>query len=89
MVLGEEFGEALECGEGFDVCVDQLMHGTMAAGAEHGEVLGLRFADAAGQGDAVVGFDQVKAGVFLLWDGAAGLADNISGLGALTGQFLG
>ena len=57
MVLGEEFGEALEGGEGFDVCVDQLMHGSVAAGAQHGEVLRLGFTDAAGQGDAVVRFD--------------------------------
>jgi hypothetical protein len=57
LVLGEEFGEALEGGDRFDVGVDELVYGAVAAGAKHGEVLGLRFADAASQGNAVVGFD--------------------------------
>ena len=65
------------------------MDGSVATGAKHGEVFRLGLADAAGQGDAVVGLDQVEPCVFLLGHRAAGLADDIPGLRALTGQFLG
>ncbi len=64
------------------------MHGAMTAGAEHGEVLRLGFADSASQGYAVMGLDQVETGVFLPWDGPASLADDVSCLGALAGELL-
>lgn len=65
------------------------MDGSVATGAKHGEVFWLGLADAAGQGDAVVGLDQVEPCVFLLGHRAASLADDVPSLGLLAGQLLG
>ena len=61
------------------------MHRPVTAGAEHGEVLRLGGADAAREGDAVVGFDEVQAAVVVFWHACAGFAAELTGLGALAG----
>jgi hypothetical protein len=48
-----------QCCFGWYAAIDQFMHSPVAAGAEHGEVLGLGCADAARKRDAVVCLDQV------------------------------
>ena len=65
------------------------MHRPVAAGAEHGEVLRLGGADAAREGGTVVRFDQVQAPVVVFWHACAGFAADLTGLGALAGDFLG
>lgn len=56
------------------------MHSAVAAGAEHGEVLRLGYADAAGEGDAVVGFDQVQTVIVFFWHACAGFTADLAGL---------
>ena len=65
------------------------MHCPVAAGAEHGEVLGLSCTDAAREGDAVVGFGEVQAAVVVFWHACAGFAADLAGLGALAGKLFG
>ena len=65
--------------------VYEFMDGAMAAWAEHGEVIWFRLTCALGEGDAVVGFDQVQTAVVVFWHACAGFAAELTGLGALPG----